>query len=261
MANQNLLVITGDRLPHKYFVNQLSNHFKLSAVFIETVQYSTLNLNSEKGKKIWNEFFLNRQKTEESLLRFSDTKNQQISTKKFTIKRGALNKNKTLEHIQDFNPAKIIIFGTSLLGSKYLKLYPNRILNLHVGLSQYYRGSFCNFWPIHDLKPQLLGATVHFVSNGIDDGNIVVQKTIDLDKNDSVYILITKPIILGTKLMIEAIKDPNSELTRNEKIKIKGKLSQIKDFNPKAILKVTNLASSGELKNKIELENVKTKKP
>ena len=259
MANQNLLVITGDRLPHKYFVNQLSNHFKLSAVFIEIIQYPTLNFNSEKEKKIWNEFFLNRQKTEESLLRFSDTKNQKISTRKITIKRGALNKKKTLEHIQDFNPAKIIIFGTSLLGSEYLKLYPNRILNLHVGLSQYYRGSFCNFWPIYDLKPQLLGATVHYVSKGIDDGNIVVQGTIDLDRNDSVYVLITKPIILGTKLMIEAIKDPNSELTRNEKLKIKGKLFQIKDFNPKAILKVTNLASSGELKNKIVLENMKTK--
>ena len=51
MVNQNLLVITGDHLPHKYFVNQLSNHFKLSAVFIETIQYPTLNFNSEKEKK------------------------------------------------------------------------------------------------------------------------------------------------------------------------------------------------------------------
>ncbi len=258
MANQNLLVITGDRLPHKYFVNQLSNHFKLSAVFIETAPYPTPNLNSEEEKTIWYEFFLYCQKTEESLLRFSDTKNQQISIKKFTIKRGALNTRKTLEHIQDFNPAKIIIFGTSLLGSEYLKLYPNRILNLHVGLSQYYRGSFCNFWPIHDLKPQHLGATVHYVSKGIDDGNIVVQDTIDLDKNDSVYVLITKPIILGTKLMIEAIKYPNSELPTNTKLISKGKLFQRKDLNLKAILKVKNLATSGELKSKIGRENMKT---
>ena len=170
-----------------------------------------------------------------------------------------MNGNKTLELIQNLNPAKIIIFGTNLLGSEYLKLYPNRTLNLHVGLSQYYRGSFCNFWPIHDLKPQLLGATVHFVSKGIDDGNIIVQDTINLDKNDSVHTLITKPIILGTKLVIETIKNPDSKLTLNAKLKSKGKLFQIKDFNPKAILKVTNLASSGELKNKIVLENMKTK--
>ena len=115
-------------------------------------------------------------------------------------------------------------------------------------MSQYYCGSFCNFWPIHDLKPQLLGATVHFVSKGIDDGNIIVQDTINLDKNDSVHTLITKSIILGTKLMIETIKNPDSKLTLNAKLKSKGKLFQIKDFNPKAILKVKNFSSSGELK-------------
>jgi folate-dependent phosphoribosylglycinamide formyltransferase PurN len=159
--------------------------------------------------------------------------------------------------IRKFNPTKIIIFGTSLLGSKYLKLYPDRIWNLHVGLSQYYRGSSCNFWPIYDLKPQFLGATVHFVGKGIDDGNIVIQNTIALDKNDSEFVLMTKPIILGTKLMIESIKRINPDLTMNKNPQNNRKLYQIKDFNPKAVMKVKNLVDSGKLKRKIELENMK----
>ena len=127
-------------------------------------------------------------------------------------------------------------------------------MNLHVGLSQYYRGSSCNFWPIHDLKPQLLGATVHFVSKRIDSGNIVIQDTIDLDKRDSEFVLMTKPIILGTKLMIEAIKRTNTDLANKCTPQNKGNLYQIKDFTPKAIIKVKNLVNSGKLKQKLELE-------
>ena len=95
---------------------------------------------------------------------------------------------------------------------------------------------------------------MHFVGKGIDDGNIVIQNTIALDKNDSEFVLMTKPIILGTKLMIEAIKDTNTNLAVNGKLKNKGNLYQIKDFNPKAIIKVKNLVASGKLKQTIELE-------
>jgi len=260
MTSQKLLVITGNQLTHKYFLNQLGSQFELSAVIIENVQYPDPPFNSDEERKTWDEFFLIRDKTEKSLLQVYENNLFQKHPKIFNIKKGCLNSDKTLQLIQKLNPTKIIIFGTSLLGSKYLKLYPDRILNLHVGLSQYYRGSSCNFWPIYDLKPQFLGATVHFLGKGIDDGNIVIQNTIALDKNDSEFVLMTKPIILGTKLMIEAVKDTNTNLAVNEKLKNKGNLYQIKDFNPKAITKVKNLVASGKLKQAIELETGKQNK-
>ena len=257
MATQNLLAITGNQLPHKYFANQLGSHFKLSAVFIEKVQYPDPPFNSDKERETWRDFFLNRKKTEESLLQFSKNNRAQNNPKTFNIEKGHLNSNKTLQLIRKFNPTIIVTFGTSLLGSKYLDLYPDRIINLHLGLSQFYRGSSCNFWPIFDLNPHLLGATVHFINKKVDSGNIVTQNKIDLDKNDSEYVLMTKTIILGTKLMIEAIKRTNTDLAMNRNPQNNGKLYQIKNFNPKAVMKVKNLVDSGNLKRKIELENVK----
>jgi len=257
MATQNLLALTGNQLPHKYFVNQLGSHFKLSAVFVENVQYPDPAFNSDKERETWKKFFLNRQETEESLLRFSKKYHTKNNPKTFNIEKGHLNHNKTLQLIRTFNPTIIVTFGTSLLGSKYLDLYPDRIINLHLGLSQFYRGSSCNFWPIFDLKPHLLGSTVHFINKKIDGGNIVTQNTIDLDKNDSEYVLMTKTIILGTKLMVEAIKRTNADLATNKNPQNNGKLYQINDFNPKAIMKVKNLVYSGKLKRKIELENIK----
>ena len=147
MTSKKLLVITGNQLTHKYFLNQLGSQFKLSAVFIENVQYPDPSFNSDEERKTWDEFFLIRHKTEKSLLQVYENNLFQENPKIFNIEKGCLNSDKTLQLIQKLNPTKIIIFGTSLLGLKYLKLYPGRILNLHVGLSQYYRGSSCNFGP------------------------------------------------------------------------------------------------------------------
>ena len=259
MTTQKLLVITSNQLYHKYFVNQLNSHFNLCAVFIEHLTYPDPFFNSSEERAVWDNFFLNRKKTEERLLRFNNNISVKNNPKILKIKKGCLNSDETMQSIQSFNPTRIIVFGTSILKTKYLEQYPNHILNLHVGLSQYYRGSSCNFWPIHDLRPHLLGATVHFVSKRIDDGNIVIQDTIDLDENDSEFVLMVKPIILGTTLMIEAIKSTNTNLAINIKPQDKGNLYLIEDFTPQSIFKVRSLVSSGKLKQKIALENDKLK--
>ena len=251
MQNQKLIVITGNQLSHKYFVNQLNKHFNLSAVFIENFEYPIPNFKTEDEEKVWNEFFFLRKKNEDSLIHFSSRNSTLNRPMFFNIEKGALNKNETLQSIYRFNPTKIIIFGTSLLHAKYLELFPNCIFNLHVGLSQYYRGSSCNFWPIYDLRPNLIGATIHFVSVGIDDGEIIMQDKIKLNECDSEFELMIKPIMLGTSLMIKTINEDTSKLITAKKKLTKGKLCLIKDFSPQAILKVREHVSSGKLKNKI----------
>ena len=251
MKNQKLIIITGNQLPHKYFINQLNKHFSLSAVFIENFEYPIPNFKTDDEEKVWNEFFFFRKKTEDKLLHFSSRNSTLNRPMFFNIEKGALNKNETLQSIYRFNPTKIIIFGTSLLHAKYLELFPNCIFNLHVGLSQYYRGSSCNFWPIYDLKPNLIGATIHFVSAGIDDGKIVMQDKIKLTEYDSEFELMIKPIILGTSLMIKTINESMSNLITAKKPLKKGKLYLIRDFSSQAILKVREHVSSKKLKNKI----------
>ena len=251
MQNQKLIAITGNQLSHKYFINQLNKHFNLSAVFIEHFEYPIPKFKTEDEEKVWNEFFFLRKKTEDSLLHFSSSNSTLNRPMFFNIEKGALNNNETLQSISSFNPTKIIIFGTSLLQAKYLELFQNCIFNLHVGLSQYYRGSSCNFWPIYDLRPNLIGATIHFVSAGIDDGKIVMQDKIKLNKYDSEFELMIKPILLGTSLMIKTINEDTSSLITAKKPLKKGKLCLIKDFSPQAILKVREHVSSGKLKNKI----------
>ena len=97
-------------------------------IFIENTQYPDPPFNSDEERKTWDEFFLIRDKTEKALLQAYENNLFQENPKIFNIEKACLNSDKTLQLIQKLNPTKIIIFGTSLLGSKYLKLYPDQNL-------------------------------------------------------------------------------------------------------------------------------------
>lgn len=65
----------------------------------------------------------------------------------------------------------IIVFGASYIrGPLVDQLIARRAINIHMGMSPYYRGSSCNFWALYDGNPDLVGATIHMISRGLDSG-------------------------------------------------------------------------------------------
>jgi folate-dependent phosphoribosylglycinamide formyltransferase PurN len=67
-----------------------------------------------------------------------------------------------------------VVFGASYITGPLLEiLVARRAVNIHMGVSPYYRGSSCNFWAMHDGNPQLVGATIHLLSSGLDSGPIL----------------------------------------------------------------------------------------
>jgi folate-dependent phosphoribosylglycinamide formyltransferase PurN len=64
-----------------------------------------------------------------------------------------------------------LVFGASFIrGPLCEHLVANKAINLHMGVSPYYRGSSTNFWAMYDRRPQFVGATVHRLSRGLDSG-------------------------------------------------------------------------------------------
>ncbi len=67
-----------------------------------------------------------------------------------------------------------IIFGASYIRGWLIDfLIANRAINVHMGVSPYYRGSSSNFWPMYDKNPLLVGSTIHLLSRGLDTGDIL----------------------------------------------------------------------------------------
>ena len=66
-----------------------------------------------------------------------------------------------------------------VFGSSYIKgwladfLIKKNAINIHMGLSPYYKGNACNFWALYDDKPNYVGATIHLLSEGLDSGDVL----------------------------------------------------------------------------------------
>lgn len=119
--------------------------------------------------------------------------------------KGHLNSPECVEWIHTLRPNLVVVCGASILESRILEIPSHGVLNLHGGLSQYYRGLFTTDWAIHNSEPEKIGATVHFVSKGIDDGKVVFQGRPKIGPDDHPNKLYEKVVKLGVEMMAAAI--------------------------------------------------------
>ena len=96
----------------------------------------------------------------------------------------------------------IVLAGfMSILSEDFTKTYPHRIINVHPSLIP----SFCGkgFYGLHVHEAALAkgvkvtGATVHFVNEIPDGGEIILQKAVEIKEGDT-------PEILQKRVMVEA---------------------------------------------------------
>ena len=64
-----------------------------------------------------------------------------------------------------------------------LALMPRGCVNLHPGYLPYNRGAYPNVWSIVDETPA--GATLHYMDEGIDTGDIIAQRQIPVEPTDT----------------------------------------------------------------------------
>jgi len=81
-----------------------------------------------------------------------------------------------------------VVFGSSYIKGELVDfLVENKAINIHMGVSPYYRGTDCNFWALYDDNPNLVGATIHMLSKGLDSGPILYHAMSNLKSNPFEY--------------------------------------------------------------------------
>ena len=77
-----------------------------------------------------------------------------------------------------------VVFGSSYIKNDLINfLIKNNAINIHMGVSPFYRGTDCNFWALYDNNPHLVGSTIHMLSKGLDNGSILYHAMSNI-KND-----------------------------------------------------------------------------
>ena len=68
-----------------------------------------------------------------------------------------------------------------ILKKPILDLFPQRAINLHISYLPYNRGADPNFWSFIESTPK--GVTIHYIDEGVDTGDIIVQKKVDFSSS------------------------------------------------------------------------------
>jgi methionyl-tRNA formyltransferase len=122
------------------------------------------------------------------------------------VKCGEINSEEFASRIRAIGPDIIAVLGSSVIRPNIISIPSVAMINLHSGLSPYYRGVWSHGWPIVHDEPECIGTTVHHVNAGIDTGDIIYQTRPALDDSDDLNTIFLKVIAEGTELVCDAIE-------------------------------------------------------
>lgn len=125
----------------------------------------------------------------------------------FHLEKGRINEPQYAEEISGLSPDILVAYGCSLIREPLLTRFKGRFLNVHLGLSPYYRGAGTNFWPLVAGRPEYVGATFMYIDAGIDTGEVIHQIRARVYPGDS-------PHQIGNRL-IRDVAFVYSEIIRN----------------------------------------------
>ena len=109
--------------------------------------------------------------------------------------------------LSDFLKSDIyVVFGSSYIKGHLIDfLVEQKAINIHMGVSPYYRGTDCNFWALYDDNPHLVGATIHIISKGLDSGSMLYHAMSNIKTNPFEYTMSTVKAAFHS--IAERIKD------------------------------------------------------
>ena len=241
MKTNPLLVLGTTKLRHKYFAIRMIEEFpdtlvilkdfKQQTVFIKNEHTDIIQSHINEFKEVEKKFFSNYVKKNHNIL------------EKHTVKiiENNINDNDNIELIKELNPNLIIVHTMDLIKDKLIDLFPKRILNLHAGLSPYYRGMGTNVFPFYNNELEYVGMTIHYIDKGIDSGEIILQGRPTFEMDDNTHTIGCKNVILGANLMIKTVKRYISEdesIPSLKQDKGKGNLYLGTDFSENIIIKI-----------------------
>ena len=97
----------------------------------------------------------------------------------------SVNSKTCIELLKNANPSLVVVNGTRIISQQVLDSVSCPFVNMHAGITPYYRGVHGGYWALVNDEKERCGVTVHLVDKGIDTGNILKQTTIEPTAKDN----------------------------------------------------------------------------
>ena len=114
------------------------------------------------------------------------------------------NSKKFLNVLRELKPDVIINQSQSIIKEELLQVPKIGVINRHNALLPKNRGRLTPFWVLYKGEKET-GVSIHFIDEGIDSGEIIVQKKYKVRNNDTFNSLVKRNYEIAGKAMLEAL--------------------------------------------------------
>ena len=257
-----ITVFTSNKDRHNHLINELSKIASEIFVIQESRELISFpDTSNFKKKKSIKKYFSLVQEAEKKIIKRTFIRSNNKKLNLIGLKFGDLN-NINKNYFKEFLKSDIyIVFGSSFIKGELLKfLIKKKTINIHMGISPYYRGSATNFWPFVKNQLQFLGITFMMIDDGVDTGKIIHQFRPNLELGDNVH-------TVGNKMIRQMIEELNKILINFKKIQPKKQsfkknicVFKKKDFNQKAIFELKKNMNANIIQKYLNKKNEIDKK-
>ena len=234
-----ITLFTSNKNRHNYLINLLST---ISDELFVIQECDTIFPGVIPGHyqalPIMKKYFENVNNAQSKLFGNSYVNNLKKNIKILPMLSGDLNKC-PIGLLSDFLKSDVyVVFGSSYIKGELIDfLLEQRTINIHAGVSPYYRGTDCNFWALYDDNPHQVGATIHLLSRGLDSGPMLYHAMSNLKNNPFEYTMST--IKSAFHSIAERIKDGSiftiKPVVQNKKEEVR--YSKKSEFNEEIVKK------------------------
>jgi methionyl-tRNA formyltransferase len=195
------IVLTSTMRRHRFVANTLAAQLDVVGVWQEEKSFAPLRYAaSPEDEEEIQRHFAARDASEHEYFAGHD----RVRAPSRQLPPGGCNDVTEIEAMRGARPDVVLVFGTGLLKEPLIHAFPGGILNIHLGLSPYYRGAGTNFWPLVNGEPEYCGATIHFLDIGVDTGPIVAHVRPEIAPADGPHDIGNKTIVAAADALAAA---------------------------------------------------------
>ena len=97
-------------------------------------------------------------------------------------------------------------FGIPIISKKVIAIPRLGSINLHGGISPQYKGGNTIFWALYNNEPELAGATIHYMVEKVDSGEVISKVYPSIQKGDNELSVSCKTFKDATAEMVSIVK-------------------------------------------------------
>jgi len=217
-----IILITGDGPGHRYVANRLAAAVELAGIIVDQGRnlrpgdrilrlyrkYTAAQLASRSIWALASKVLGDRAAYERAMLSVLGPENcTQFSHPHLLHYVCGLNTADGIKAVSGLEPDAILVYGTGIVGKQVLSRAAKIALNMHTGISPYYRGCDCYFWPLYNGELHMLGATVHECVKEVDGGRIFGTAGVQLEPADDIHKVFARCISAGADLYVKKVRE------------------------------------------------------